>query len=312
MINARPLFLGRRSDKYIILIPLDSNGNVVLKYKYDAWGNHAVLNPDGSENENSTFIGNVNPFRYRGYYYDTETGLYYLKSRYYDPETGRFITIDDVSYLAPDTINGLNLYAYCGKNPVMNVDPNGTFIVSLLLTIVVGSVLAASSSILVQWATTGTVNWAQVGISALFGAVAGALSFIGIGGFAGQFLIQGSLAVMETISLAAVDGTLSQLRFDQLFWTFMFSGVIGGIGGRGAAKEFKRVSQMEKSLIDSLKRGYGKNGISGLKQMWTNKSTKYVREFVKPLFRSSITSTTISTIINIASYWLQKLYKKLS
>ena len=197
--------------------------------------------------------------------------MYYLKSRYYDPETGRFITIDDISYLAPDTINGLNLYAYCGNNPVMNVDPNGTFIVSLLLTIVVGSVLAASSSILVQWATTGTVNWAQVGISALFGAVAGALSFIGIGGFAGQFLIQGSLAVMETISLAAVDGTLSQLRFDQLFWTFMFSGVIGGIGGRGAAKEFKRVSQMEKSLIDSLKRGYGKNGISGLKQMWTNK-----------------------------------------
>ena len=126
MINARPLFLGRRSDKYIILIPLDSNGNVVVKYKYDAWGNHAVLNPDGIDNENSTFIGNVNPFRYRGYYYDTETGLYYLKSRYYDPETGRFITIDDVSYLAPDTINGLNLYVYCLNNPVMKVDPNGT------------------------------------------------------------------------------------------------------------------------------------------------------------------------------------------
>ena len=132
MINARPLFLGRRSDKYIILIPLDSNGNVVVKYKYDAWGNHAVLNPDGSENENSTFIGNVNPFRYRGYYYDTETGLYYLKSRYYDPETGRFITIDDVSYLAPDTINGLNLYAYCGNNPVMNVDPAGESLIDVL------------------------------------------------------------------------------------------------------------------------------------------------------------------------------------
>ena len=55
-----------------------------------------------------------------------ETGLYYLKTRYYDPETGRFITIDDVSYLAPDTINGLNLYVYCLNNPVMKVDPNGT------------------------------------------------------------------------------------------------------------------------------------------------------------------------------------------
>ena len=85
-----------------------------------------MMNPDGSKNESSTFIGNINPFRYRGYYYDVETGLYYLKTRYYDPEVGRFITIDDISYLAPDTINGLNLYAYCGNNPVMNVDPNGT------------------------------------------------------------------------------------------------------------------------------------------------------------------------------------------
>ena len=48
-----------------------------------------------------------------------ETGLYYLQSRYYDPETGRFVTIDDIAYLAPNTVNGLNLYAYCGNNPVM-------------------------------------------------------------------------------------------------------------------------------------------------------------------------------------------------
>ncbi len=98
----------------------------MVRYRYDGWGNHKVMNPDGSKNESDTFIGNINPFRYRGYYYDVETGLYYLKTRYYDPETGRFITIDDISYLAPDTINGLNLYAYCGNNPVMNVDPNGT------------------------------------------------------------------------------------------------------------------------------------------------------------------------------------------
>ena len=104
---------------------IDSNGNIVVRYRYDGWGNHKVMNPDGSKNESDTFIGNINPFRYRGYYYDAETGLYYLKTRYYDPEVGRFITIDDVSYLAPDTINGLNLYAYCGNNPVMRVDENG-------------------------------------------------------------------------------------------------------------------------------------------------------------------------------------------
>ena len=104
---------------------VDSSGNVVVKYIYDAWGNHAVVNASGEDIGDATHIGNRNPIRYRGYYYDTETGLYYLKTRYYDPEVGRFITIDDISYLDPDTINGLNLYAYCGNNPVMRVDPNG-------------------------------------------------------------------------------------------------------------------------------------------------------------------------------------------
>ncbi len=102
------------------------NGTLEAQYVYDAWGNHKVLNPDGTQNTSSTFIGNVNPIRYRGYYYDADFGLYYLQTRYYDPETGRFISQDDYSYLAPETINGLNLYAYCNNNPVMNVDPTGT------------------------------------------------------------------------------------------------------------------------------------------------------------------------------------------
>jgi len=70
-------------------------------------------------------IGHVNPFRYRGYYYDKATGLYFLESRFYDPETGRFINADTVEHLDPKAINDLNLYAYCGNNPVMNVDPSG-------------------------------------------------------------------------------------------------------------------------------------------------------------------------------------------
>ena len=63
-------------------------------------------------------IGIINPFRYKGYYYDEETKLYHLTSRYYDPEVGRFITPDDVDYLDPTNINGLNLYTYCGNDPV--------------------------------------------------------------------------------------------------------------------------------------------------------------------------------------------------
>ena len=94
------------------------NGTLVGKYSYTAFGECIVKVNEGG-------IAEKNPIRYRGYYYDEETSLYYLKSRYYDPVTGRFITIDDISYIDPETINGLNLYAYCGNNPVMRVDENG-------------------------------------------------------------------------------------------------------------------------------------------------------------------------------------------
>ncbi len=103
----------------------DQYGILVASYEYDAWGNHKVLNANGFETTEASFIGNINPFRYRGYYYDTETGLYYLNSRYYDPRIGRFINADSIAYLAPESINGLNLYAYCGNNPIVYADPYG-------------------------------------------------------------------------------------------------------------------------------------------------------------------------------------------
>ena len=110
----------------------DTNGTLIGKYSYTAYGECSI---DLQENS----VVSINPIRYRSYYYDSETNLYYLKSRYYDPETGRFITIDDTSYLAPDVINGLNLYAYCGNNPVMNVDPDGTFLLALLVGAIAGA-----------------------------------------------------------------------------------------------------------------------------------------------------------------------------
>ena len=112
----------------------------MAEYKYDAWGNHRVYTSGGIDiTENMSYnnsVAKLNPFRYRGYYYDTETGLFYLTSRYYDPETGRFINADDVSYINPEIINGLNLYAYCGNNPVMNKKSEGMQGIDLLLSLI--------------------------------------------------------------------------------------------------------------------------------------------------------------------------------
>ena len=118
-------FILRRNGLDDITDIFTSNGEHVVHYEYDAWGNHKVLDNNGNEITESSHIGNMNPFRYRGYFYDEETSLYYLVNRYYDPEIGRFISQDQISYLQPETINGLNLFAYCGNNPIMRVDENG-------------------------------------------------------------------------------------------------------------------------------------------------------------------------------------------
>ena len=104
---------------------LAPNGEILAKYIYDAWGNCKVIDTNGYEITSDNYEGFRNPIRYRGYFYDVETGLYFLKTRYYDPETGRFISPDSIEYADPDSINGLNLYSYCANNPVSNVDPNG-------------------------------------------------------------------------------------------------------------------------------------------------------------------------------------------
>ena len=105
---------------------LDSSGACVARYNYNAWGEIlSVTNANGVAITSSTHIANLNPLRYRGYYYDTETGFYYLQSRYYDPVTHRFINAD--SYATTDASDAIssNMFAYCGNNPVMGYDPTG-------------------------------------------------------------------------------------------------------------------------------------------------------------------------------------------
>jgi len=101
----------------VITIELvDISGNTVVQYKYDAWGN--IISQTGGA------LAEINPYRYRGYRFDEETGFYYLNSRYYNPVIGRFISSDGLLGKQGDTI-GHNMYAYCANNPVMYSDITG-------------------------------------------------------------------------------------------------------------------------------------------------------------------------------------------
>ena len=102
-----------------IVAVYNESGTKVYTYQYDAWGN-CTATPVSSIGAN--IYAQYNPFRYRGYYYDSELGMYYLQSRYYDPAIGRFINSDGQ---LNGGLLGYNQFAYCANNPVMNVDPNG-------------------------------------------------------------------------------------------------------------------------------------------------------------------------------------------
>ena len=158
---------------------VNQNGEVVVTYSYDAYGNVTI---GGSS---STTLGVNNPFLYRGYYYDVETGLFWCNSRYYNPEWGRWISPDSIEYLDPSSINGLNLYAYCGNDPVNNLDPNGhawyhwalaavaAVAVVALSVCTAGAIIAAAPAV-AGYATTLAV--AYTGSLALGAAAATAVS----------------------------------------------------------------------------------------------------------------------------------------
>ena len=103
-------------------VSYEYNSDGIRTSIYDAWGNFTI----SYHNSGAATNADKNNFTYRGYYYDRETGFYYLNSRYYDPATGRFLNAD--GYVSTGQgLTGYNMYAYCGNNPVNRVDPSGVF-----------------------------------------------------------------------------------------------------------------------------------------------------------------------------------------
>lgn len=177
----------------------DGAGAVVANYNYDAWGNViSVTDANGAAITDSTHIANVNPLRYRGYYYDSETGLYYLQSRYYDPAVKRFINADNQLTTGSD-MTGMNLFAYCGNNPVNNADPTGEAWWHWALGAVAVAACAVATVV-----TAGGFAAAVGAIAAVGSGVAAATtaSTVAAGAFIGSATVYG-MAVMSAASASS-------------------------------------------------------------------------------------------------------------
>ena len=152
-----------------VIAIIDSNGAVAVEYEYDAWGKEISHTTSGSYGSK---LYSYNVLKYRGYYYDAETGFYYVSSRYYDPEVGRFISADttDVLTVSQTSLREKNLYAYCNNNPIINADQNGTF-----AHVVIGAVVGAGFEIAAQLVANngdfGSINWGKVGVATAVGGI---------------------------------------------------------------------------------------------------------------------------------------------
>ena len=244
---------------------IDSANTEVVKYTYDAWGK--PLSVTGSL---ANTIGYYNPFRYRGYVYDVETGLYYVSSRYYDPKISRFINADDIEYLGADgSVLSYNLLAYCMNDPVNRFDVDGNWSLPNWAKIAIGAA-AIAVGVIATVATGGAavpVLVASLKIAATSAAI-GAVSGAGISAVNHRV----STGSWEGAGKAAVTGAI-----DGACDGFMWGGITAGASFTTVAAKGIKVKEIGK-LKPSNKPG---DGYSGVKYQAPKANGKYTTKSIE-------------------------------
>ena len=259
----------------IVSITDTATEQTVATYTYDSWGN--VLTATGA-------MAEVNPFRYRGYYYDSETGLYALQSRYYDPQTGRFLNLDELEVLTatPKDLTDKNLYAYCDNNPIVRGDKDGEFW-NFIIGAVVGAVAGAVTQVISN-AVSGKKLTDGLATATLSGAASGLLAASGVG-------IVGSVVGNAAISMAS--NATNQIIENKGFNNFdvgdmLIDGTIGGIagavGGAGMGKTV-RLGTLNKNLTKKIVSRSAQAIQKGIKYYISQTKNLYKKQLLYPIFK---------------------------
>ena len=298
---------------------VDESKNIVATYRYDPFGK--ILNLSSL-----TSIGKLNPFRYRGYYYDTESNLYYLNSRYYNPEIGRFINADDIDYLGADSSPlSYNLFAYCLNNPVNRFDVNGNWSMPNWLKVTVGAVAIAGLAVAtvctggaaavicgaaLSGAIAGGASGAVMGAigggisggwqGALDGACSGFMSGTLIGGATGAASAGLNIATGATTVVGNAHGsTLHKLATNMEAGKMAASGQYSQIGVNKALKTMGLNGTSRPDVI-----GIAKNGMNKLVEVVSpRQSTNYIINKMSNMLSNNPGS--VGKIVN----WVRRLFK---
>ena len=254
-----------------VIALLNSAGVLVASYNYGAWGNYSVHGADGKKATDPTFIGHINPLRYRGYYYDRETRLYYLQSRYYDFANCRFINADTFATTDANGFLSANMFAYCENNPIMRTDEDGE-----VAHIIAGILLGATTSYIT--AKLAGAPTEDLIISTVFGAVSGGLSAALPGAGA---LVDVGMNVLESV----VTDIVHKESVTQVVGDAMFSAFAGVATGSIDVSITSKTAWTEiRSAVKQIPI------ICGKAKSVRPKVVRESKRFVKKVFRKSVGS----------------------
>ena len=227
---------------------IDSTGTQVVSYEYGIWGDNTVITGTLADT-----IGNKNPLRYRSYYFDAETGFYYLQSRYYDPEVYRFINADSVISGTGESPQGYNLFAYCNNDPVNMRDETGhwpKWATKLIAAVAVVAVVAVVAAVTVATAGAGTAI-AAVAVGAAKGAAIGFAVGAATGAAGGAISHRISTGSWNGAGKAALNGMANGALSGAVSGAIT-GGITGGLsynsGATSAGKGFDTYRQLKNEI----------------------------------------------------------------
>ena len=232
---------------------VDANGVAVVNYRYDSWG---ILT--GITGSMAGTLGKDNPYRFKGYYYDEETGMYYLKSRYYQPEICRFISADEpeLTRITPMALTDKNLYAYCDNNPIVRRDMDGALWGFVLAGAAVGAAIGAATQV-IDNAISGRELGDGVLLAAVGGAITGAVGATGLGAL-GQAYVSGAVAAATDVITQVKESGKGMQGVKDIDWmqvnvSFTLGAVSGARGGNGLLHKGSEVTKARKIYQRAIK-----------------------------------------------------------